>query len=199
MFPKISRNQPHLDGPALERGARRSTVKRSLLLLALALVALAVSACSRTEEEDPLLAEAQAIGEMSDPAELIPAARSFLVENPSADPKILGQVATDFLFALGQHRGDEAAIAAADSMVAEGLPDYVRASVEGFVTYNLIRAGTPADFARAEDISRRLLREDIDHPFGYAYMASSWLRAVGDEGHDVDPWLPLELALKGSE
>jgi tetratricopeptide (TPR) repeat protein len=170
----------------------------SILLLALVVGAFWLSACSRTEE-DPLMAEAQAISQMNDPGELIAAARAFLKENPTADPKILGQVATDLLYALGEHRGNEAAIAAADSMVAEGLPDYVRASVEGFLTSNLLATGTPENLARAEQISRHLIQEDIDHPFGYTYMASAWLRTVESDEHDVDPWLPLDLALKGSE
>jgi hypothetical protein len=169
------------------------------MLLMLALAALVLSGCSRTEEEDPVRAEAQAISGIADRGEQIAAARAFLAENPTADPEILGQVATDFLYAVGQHRGDESAIAIADSMVAAGLPDYVRASVEGFQTSNLLGIGTPESVARAEEISRRLIHEDIDHPFGYTYMASAWLRTASDEAHDVDPWLPLELALKGSE
>lgn len=200
MFRKVPRNRPRPDRPRARAGAaRRSTLKRfSILLFALALIAPVLSACSRTDE-DPLVAEAREIGEMSDPADQIPAARAFLGEHPAAEPKILGQVATDYLYALGQLRGHEAAIATADSMIAAGLPDYVRASVEGFLTNDLIATGTPSNLARADEIGRRVLREDIDHPFGYSYMASAWLGAVADETRDVDPWLALDLALKGTE
>lgn len=170
----------------------------SILMLVLALSALALTACSRTEG-NPIRAGAEAISEIADPGELIAAARTFLKENPTADPEILGQVATDLLYAVGENRGREAAIAAADSMVVEGLPDYVRAAVEGFLTGDLLRTEAPENIARAEEISRRLIREDIDHQFAYTYMASAWLRSSGGEDHDVDPWLPLDLALKGSE
>lgn len=169
-----------------------------IMLLALALSALVLSACSRTEP-DPVRAEATAISEIADPAEQVAAARTFLGENPTADPEILGQVANDLLNALSEHWGPEAAIATADSMLAEGLPGYVRASVEGHLATELLGTGTQESMARAEEISRGLLAEDLDHPYAYTFLASQWLRSVGSESYDADPWLALDLALKGSE
>jgi tetratricopeptide (TPR) repeat protein len=174
---------------------RRSPI---VLILALALGVLTLSGCSRTDE-DPLQAAASTISEIADPGQRAAAARAFLAEHPAADPTILGGVASDFLYALSQHRGPEVAIAAADSMTAVGLPDYVRASVEGYLATELLGIGTPDNMARAEAISRRLLDEDIDHPYAYTFLASQWLRALGDENKNVGPWLPLDLALKGSE
>jgi tetratricopeptide (TPR) repeat protein len=169
-----------------------------IALILLASTALALSACSRTEE-DPLRAEAQALSEITDPGERVAAARAFLSQNPTADPEIFGEVANDLLYSLSEHRGSEAAIAAADSMVAEGLPDYVRASVEGCAATELLESETEENMARAEEISRRLLAEDLDHPYAYTFLASRWLRSVGSQSYDVDPWLALDLSLKGSE
>ncbi len=169
-----------------------------VMLVALALVTPALFGCSRTGE-GPLQTEAQAIGEIADPGELVAAARTFLEENPVADPRILGQVASDFLFAVSQHRGHEVAIGTADSMLARDLPDYVRFTVEGHLAIELLRTETVENVARADGISRRLLREDVAHPYAYAFLASQWTRIVGSESHEADPRLALDLAIKGRE
>jgi tetratricopeptide (TPR) repeat protein len=173
-------------------------VRYALPALALALGVLTLSGCSRSEE-DPLQAGASAISEIADPGARAATARAFLREHPAADPKILGGVASDFLYALSDHRGPEVGIAAADSMAAEDLPEYVRASVEGYLATELLGTGTPENVARAEALSHRLLDEDIDHPYAYTFLASAWLRSVGGKGVEADPWLALDLALMGSE
>ena len=166
--------------------------------LALALGVLTLSGCSRSEE-DALQASASAIGEMADAGERAAAARAFLREHAATDPKILGGVASDFLYALSENRGPEIGIAAADSMEAEDLPEYVRASVEGYLATELLGTAASDNVARAEALSHRLLDEDIDHPYAYTFLASAWLRNMGAQSAEVDPWLALDLALKGSE
>jgi tetratricopeptide (TPR) repeat protein len=170
----------------------------SITLAVLALVALLLFGCSRTEE-DPIRTEAEEIAEIADPAEQAAAARAFLQENPTGDPEILGEVALNFLSSVSQHRGHEAAIGAADSMLTHDLPDYVRVTTEGYLAVELLRTETAENGARADEISRRLLGEDVSHPYGYTFLASQWLRTMGSEDHDPDPWLALDLAIKGSE
>ncbi len=170
----------------------------SITLAVLALAALVLSGCSRTEE-DPIRTEAEAIAEIADPAEQAAAARTFLEENPTGDSDILGEVAMSLLSSVSQHRGHEAAIGAADSMLTHDLPDYVRFTVEGYLATELLRTETVESVARADEISRRLLKEDIAHPYGYTFLASQWLRTMGSKDHDPDPRLALDLAIKGSE